>query len=150
MKKIFLATAFLLMLVTFAHAQKEGKKAERKERIEAFKIAFFTEKLQLSPSESKDFWPLYNEFESKRDELRDKYELKGKRLELLSDAEVKDYIMNRLDMEQELVKMQKNYILQFMEVMPVRKVAMLQRIDREYKKTLLQEIRKRRQERRGN
>ena len=141
--------AFLFLFAIHSNAQRDGMRAERQERIEAFKIAFFTEKLQLTPDESKIFWPLYNEFEQKREGLMDKYELKGKKLELLSDAEVKAHILTHLEMEQELVKMRKDYIMQFMEVLPVRKVAMLQRIDKEFKKTLLQEMRKRRQERRG-
>lgn len=148
MKKVFVGMAFLFLFVNLSNAQR-GNRAARQERIETFKIAFFTEKLQLTPEESKTFWPLYNEFEQKREALRNKYELKGKNLELLSDKEVESYILNHLEMEDELVKMRKSYIMQFMDVLPVRKVAMLQRIDREFKKTLLQEMRKRRQERRG-
>ena len=149
MKKIFLGMAFLFLFATLSNAQRGSNKAARQERVEAFKIAFFSEKLQLTPAESKTFWPLYNEFEQKREGLRDKYELKGKKIELLSDAEVKDYILNHLEMEDELVRMRKGYIMQFMDMLPVRKVAMLQRIDKEFKKALLQEMRKRRQDRRG-
>ncbi len=145
MKKVFLGTAFLLLFSLMANAQRGNPRAERQERIEAFKIAFFTEKLQLTPDESKRFWPLFNQFEQRQDALQEKYNLKGKRLELLSDKEVKDYIMNQLEMEDELVKLRKDYTIQFMEVLPVRKVAMLQRINRDFKKTLLEEIRKRRQ-----
>ena len=61
----------------------------------------------------------------------------------------RDYILNHLEMEDELVRMRKGYIMQFMDMLPVRKVAMLQRIDKEFKKALLQEMRKRRQDRRG-
>lgn len=130
-----------------ANAQRGSMRAERQEQIDAFKIAFFTEKLQLTPEESKAFWPLFNQFEERQDALQEKYELRGKKLELLSDDEVKGHIMSQLEMEDELVKLRKDYTMQFMEVLPIRKVAMLQRINREFKKALLEEIRKRRRER---
>lgn len=130
-----------------ANAQRGSMRAERQEQIDAFKIAFFAEKLQLTPEESKAFWPLFNQFEERQDALQEKYELRGKKLELLSDDEVKGHIMSQLEMEDELVKLRKDYTMQFMEVLPIRKVAMLQRINREFKKALLEEIRKRRRER---
>ena len=145
MKKVFLGTALLLLFSLVANAQRGSMRAERQERIEAFKIAFFTEKLQLTPDESKAFWPLFNQYEDRQDALQKKYDLKGKRLELLSDEEVKGHVMKQLEMEDEMVKLRKDYIMQFMDVLPVRKVAMLQRINREFKKALLQEIRKRKQ-----
>lgn len=130
-----------------ANAQRGNMRAERQEQIDAFKIAFFTEKLQLTTEESKAFWPLFNEFEERQDALQEKYDLRGKRLELLSDDEVKGHIMDQLEMEDELVKLRRDYTMKFMEVLPIRKVAMLQRINREFKKALLEEIRKRRRER---
>ncbi|MEZ4957135.1 MAG: hypothetical protein R2825_26490 [Saprospiraceae bacterium] len=147
MKKLFLGTIVLLMFNMTANAQRGSMRAERQEQIDAFKIAFFTEKLQLTPEESKAFWPLFNQFEERQDALQEKYELRGKKLELLSDDEVKGHIMSQLEMEDELVKLRKDYTMQFMEVLPIRKVAMLQRINREFKKALLEEIRKRRRER---
>ncbi len=149
MKKIFFGLAMMLAIGTTVNAQQGRQGPRQQERIENFKIAFFTEKLQLTTEESKVFWPLYNQFEKERESLREKYDLRGKRLELMSDAEVKDFVMNQLEMEQEMGKIKKDYVLQFMEVIPVRKVAMMQRIETEFKKQLLKEIRERRQSRTG-
>ncbi|MEO1260688.1 MAG: hypothetical protein AAFZ15_17960 [Bacteroidota bacterium] len=149
MKKVFLGIVLLSLFSLGANAQRDNMRAEMKEKVEAYKIAFFTEKLDLSPDESKTFWPLFNELENKQEALREKYHLKGKKLELLSDAEVKDHIMSQLDMEQEAVQLRKDYTLKFMDVLPVRKVAMLQKINREFKKELLREMRQRRQNRRS-
>ena len=149
MKKVFLGIVLLSLLSLAANAQRDNMRAEMREKVEAYKIAFFTEKLNLSPDESKAFWPLFNELENKQEALREKYKLKGKKLELLSDAEVKDHIMNQLDMEQEAVQLRKEYTLKFMDVLPIRKVAMLQKVNREFKKELLREMRQRRQNRRS-
>jgi hypothetical protein len=152
MKKILLGITLLMFISVINYAQpgrkQMGQRAE--EKIEAFKIAFFTEKLQLTPDESKVFWPLFNQYENERESLRDKYDLEGKRLELLSDKEVEGAILKHIEMEEQLAKLRRDYVHRFMEILPVRKVALLQRIDTEFKRTLLQEIKKRREEGRGN
>ncbi len=137
----------MLAVVSAALAQ-PGQRAQ--EKMEAFKIAFFTERLQLSPDESKAFWPLFNQFENERDALKDKFDLEGQKLELMSDKDVEAAIMQHIEMEEQLVKLRRDYVRRFMEVLPVRKVAMLQRIDTEFKRALLEEIKKRREERQGN
>lgn len=118
-----------------------------RERIESYKIAFFTERLQLTPEESKDFWPLYNEFEDSRENLRKTYDFEGKRLELLSDQELETHIEQQLKLEEEMVALRRKYIKRFKEVLPIRKVAMLQIVDNDFKRQLLQELRKRQQNR---
>ena len=127
-----------------------GQRGERvQEKMEAFKIAFFTEKLQLTPDESKVFWPIYNQFENERDALKDRFDLDNQKLELISDKDVEAAILQHIEMEEQLVKLRRDYVRRFMEVLPVRKVAMLQRIDTEFKRALLEEIKKRREARQG-
>ena len=149
MKKILFIAIPLFLFMTSIQAQQDRGRAQRQERIQTFKVAFFSEKLQLTPEESKNFWPLFNQFEEKQEALREKYNLRGQRLEFLSDIEVKEHVMNQLEMEHEVVKVRKDYTMQFMDVLPIRKVAMLQRVNREFKKELLKEMRERRQNRQG-
>ena len=151
MKKVFFAALFLFSVATMATAQSgpQGKRA-KEEKIESLKIAFFTEKLQLTPNESKQFWPLYNQFEKEYKELKEKYGLNGKKLELMSDAEVEDFVMGQVQMAEDQAKIRRDYTLSLKEVLPIRKVAMLPDVNREFKKVLLEEIRRRRQQRQGN
>lgn len=142
----------MLFLFAFGYIgmAQPGQRGEKKqEKIEAFKIAFFTERLQLTPEESKAFWPIFDQFENERDDLKDKYDLDNQKLELMSDKDVEAAIMQHMDMEDQLVKLRRDYTRRFMEVLPVRKVAMLQRIDNDFKRALLEEIKKRREARQG-
>lgn len=147
MKKLSFIIVFIFAIVAIALAQPAPRGERAQEKMEAFKIAFFTEKLQLTPDESKAFWPLFNQFENERDALKDKFDLEGQKLELMSDKEVEAAVMQHIEMEEQLVKLRRDYVRRFMEVLSVRKVAMLQRIDREFKLALLEEIRKRREAR---
>ncbi len=143
--KILSLVAFLLLAAIATQAQ-TGKVQDR---IEAYKIAFFTDRLQLTPEESKRFWPLFNQFENEREALRNRFDPEGKRIELMSDSEVEDFLSKHLEMEEQMVKLRREYVQRFKEVLPVRKVALLQRIDTEFKRALLEELKIRREERIG-
>ncbi|TAK44933.1 MAG: hypothetical protein EPO28_04260 [Saprospiraceae bacterium] len=151
MKKLLFGTLLLFAFAVGTYAQpgsRQGPIAARaQEKIAAYKIAFFTEQLQLTPEESKDFWPLYNQFEDERDKLKDKGDFQGKKIELMADKELEDFIVQQLDMEEQQVKLKRDYVHRFMQVLPIRKVAMLQRTELEFKRQLLDEM-KRRQENR--
>jgi hypothetical protein len=41
-----------------------------RERLDAYKIAFFTKKLNLSSVEAEKFWPVYNEFQSQKNQIQ--------------------------------------------------------------------------------
>ena len=49
------------------------------EKIKSLKVAYFTEKLELSSSEAKGFWPIYENFEKDLHKLyEDRRDLKKK------------------------------------------------------------------------
>lgn len=148
MKNLLIGTA--LLLAPFALTAQPGRMQEQvRDKIEAYKIAFFTEKLQLTPDESKRFWPLFNQFENEREALKKRYGGEDTRIELMSDKEVEDFLTKHIEMEEQMVKLRRDYIQRFKEILPIRKVAMLQRIDTEFKRALLEEIKQRRENRQG-
>ena len=59
----------LLLSTAAGMAQpKMGDRAEiekKKEKIEAIKVAYISEELELTVAESQAFWPVYNELQSK-------------------------------------------------------------------------------------
>lgn len=150
MKKTWFIILLALGLTAIASAQTAKNREQARERIEAYKVAFFTEKLQLTTEESKAFWPLYNEFEQAREELRNKYERGNKRLELLSDEELEKHLDDQLKMEEEMVQLRRKFYQRFKQVLPIRKVAMLQKVENEFKRELLKELRRRQKDRFDN
>lgn len=67
MNKIFLPLITLIFFCNTNFAQQNGN-----DRVEALKIAFLTERLQLTKSEAQSFWPVYNSYESEVRSLRTK------------------------------------------------------------------------------
>ncbi len=62
----------MLVLCNLALALKAQEQKGRETHLEKFrsmKIAFFTERLDLTPQEAEKFWPLYNDYENKKREV---------------------------------------------------------------------------------
>ncbi len=136
--------ALLLLGVVICQAQPAKNRME--ERIAAFKVNFFTHQLQLSPEESQKFWPIYNQYEKDKENLRNQYRL-DRRIELMSDEEVADFISQHLEFEEKMVALKRDFFNQVREVLPIRKVAMIPKVEQRFKKALLDEMRQRRDDR---
>lgn len=141
MKKIIFA---LLLLLTLSQV----KAQQGKERIEAFKAAFFTEQLELSTEEARNFWPVYDEYEAEKDVLKKQYERRRK-IELLSDVEVEEYLIQQFEFEDKQLVLKRKYFERFKEILPIRKVARLNKTERAFKQKLLQMMKERREKRRN-
>ena len=161
MKKLRIILPLFLLLIAasgYTQPQRMRKDAghgpgleERKENIEAMKIAFLTRKLDLSPEEAKKFWPVYNGFtdetkklrKNRRENVRDAREDFDK----MNDKEVEKLIDGEIVFRQQELDVMKKYHGQFKEVLPMKKVALLYKAEEDFKKELLERIKERRGER---
>jgi hypothetical protein len=134
MKKWIFATlllcGFCLVLPQFTQAQ---------DRIRALRVAFITDKLNLTPEESEKFWPVYNQYEAEQKRIRQKYR-SDLDLNTLSDQEVERAVLDRFTMEEELIKVKRDFFHKMKGFMAVRKIALLQRSEQEFNKELLKRI----------
>nr|WP_321245816.1 hypothetical protein [uncultured Psychroserpens sp.] len=141
MKKI--AFTLLFIVITMS-AFSQGK--DKRERIKALKIAFITEKLELTETEAQNFWPLYNAHEANNDALRQqsRQNRKGADLESMTDADAKSMIDKMLVLEQQKLQLRKQFATDLMKVIPAKKVILLKISEDEFNKRMFNEIRKRR------
>lgn len=132
----------LTLIVSFAliidgNAQKTG------DRIKAKRIAFFTDKLQLTPDEAQKFWPVFNEYDQKKNNLTVE---KRKLTETfqnnanISEGEV-DKIINRfIAISQQETQLFEQYNKRFRSILPAHKVMKLYLAETEFKVVLLREL----------
>lgn len=66
MKRIWIGWFFLLTLLTHSAGAQDDN---GRQRIEAAKIAMITNRLNLTPDQASQFWPVYNEYNGKKQEL---------------------------------------------------------------------------------
>ncbi|WP_047547737.1 hypothetical protein [Psychroserpens sp. Hel_I_66] len=146
MKK--LAITLIFIAITMSSFSQEN---EKRERIKALKIAFITEKLELTENEAQKFWPIYNAFEANNEALRkqSRENRKNVSLESMSDADAKSLIEKMQILEEKKLQMRKQFAADLMEVIPAKKVILLKISEDEFNKRMFNEFRKRKSRQKG-
>ena len=145
MKKIIGIFAFTLLFAISSNAQPKGKE----ERIKSLRIAFITSKLDMTPEESQAFWPLHNNMEKELRQLRKDFK-PPKNVADLTDAEIETLMLQRFDMEEQKLAIKRKYFEQFKVVLPIRKIAKLQMLEKEFKRQLVERLGEEKHRRRGS
>ncbi|MBI5009696.1 MAG: hypothetical protein HZB98_08635 [Bacteroidia bacterium] len=65
MKKIPLVLILALLTALTGKAQNTNR-----EKLDAYRVGFFTKKMNLSSEEAEKFWPAYNDYQKKKNELQ--------------------------------------------------------------------------------
>ena len=148
-KYIFiLITLSITSLTSFAQ---DGPLRERfkqkKEQVKSLKVAFITYELNLTPDEAAKFWPLYNTFEDKKQEIR-KQKMKAfldrkddDSIDKLSEKEAATILSQMESTEDELYQLKKKIIANLKGVLPATKILKLKKAEEEFSKKLLQQYR---------
>lgn len=121
---IILLTATLISIVAFAQSD-NGKR----ERIESFRVAYFTRQLNLTPEESKRFWPVYNAYRADKKKLRQNYRTEAGGKKLTADQQIA--------YDQKKVDLKKQYKPQLEEALGKEKFNQLLVVEDNFKKELI-------------
>lgn len=146
--KLLIVSFFLISIATFAQ---DGPLRERfkqkKEQVKSLKVAFITNELNLTPDEAAKFWPLYNAFEDKQQEIR-KQKMKAfmdrkddNSIDKLSEKEAATMLSQMESTEEELYQLKKKFIANLKGVLPATKILKLKKAEEEFSKKLLQQYR---------
>ena len=134
-----LVIAFLLVFTFSASAQDD-----RKEKIEAMKVSFITQKLDLTSKEAQVFWPLYNELQDKLQAARKAKRKEAKQtrgdIDAMTDADVEAIIDSEIAAKQLEAELAKEYHTKFKQLLTVKKVAKLYRAEDDFKRELLKQL----------
>ena len=144
MKSIILCLTFVGIGFQIGTAQQYGpeQRAKMQERIESQRIAYITQKLDLSPDESAKFWPVYNEFKKTQKAMRDEAK-PGKPLKNLNEEEAEEMIEKRLATEEEMIHLKRDYFKKLKEVIPSTKIVLLVQIETAFNREVLEKLRQR-------
>lgn len=143
--KYILPLLFLISTFTFSQDFKE-----KKEKIKALKVAFLTEKLELTTDEAQKFWPIYNTFDEKQFELRHNKKrayagkLNDENIAKLTENEAKALIAEMEATENEMYTLKKKFISDLQKVLPAKKIILLRKSEDEFNRKLLKQFREKR------
>lgn len=120
MKK-YLLLLFVILIAPFAQT-----KAQNGEKIQALKIAFITQRLQLTPQEAQQFWPIYDQYQT---------EIKNLQLDYRNGP--------ALENEEKLLNIRKKYAPSFQRVLGPDKANRLFNAERDFREILIKRLQNR-------
>ena len=141
-------TLFFLTITLSGFSQRK----ERGERIKTLKIAFITERLNLTSEEAEQFWPVYNSYETQKEALKKESKAlrKDLNIETMSDTEANALVNSFLALEDKRHALHKNQINALLKVLPAKKVILLKATEDAFNKRMFEEMKKRKEQFRKN
>lgn len=136
MKTLF--TVFTIILFSFLTV----KAQDGSDKIEAIKIAYMTKRLALTPEESQKFWPVYNQYEAEKKQIRKS--TIGSIKEMKEDGdfsatEADQAIAKYIEFKAKDLDLIKKYVAEFKKFLPTTKVAKLVTAEDHFKKMLMKQ-----------
>ena len=147
MKKGF----FILLILLFSPLVTISAQNQNLEKLNAYKIGFFTKKLNLSSKEAEKFWPVYNEYQDQKTRIQFEKTMIIRNFNqnesTLTDAqltELGDKLAATMVQESALAVTFHNKLK---EVLPPAKVIRFYQVENQYKVQLLKELQGKQQQR---
>lgn len=144
MKTSKLLSLLLLLVSLVVNAQ---DRQEKREQIKSLKVAFITEQLKLTPAEAEKFWPLFNAYDDKQQELRHQ-KLKsfldrtdGNTIDKMSDKEALGYLNQIENTEEETYQNRKKFTTSLKSVISPVKILKLKKAEEDFNRRLLKQYR---------
>lgn len=156
-KRLDICYTVLLLMALFlltagysqpANAQRQfDRRADgRKEAIEARKISYITTKLSLTPEEAREFWPIYNEYTQKVENLSQNFRSQQDRLpepEDMNKEEAAQYVEAELTRFEDAAALRREYAEKMRSVISIQQLALLYDAERSFNRMLFREAQRR-------
>jgi len=143
MKRIVVVS---VLLIIFSFPRISGQNPNN-ERLNAYKIAFFTKRLNLTSGEAEKFWPVYNDFQNQKLQIHQERVLLNRTFNLtgntMSDKEMTDLGDKIIALEIREAALSQQFHNKFRDILPPVKVLRLYQAENQYKQQLLNELQER-------
>ena len=146
-KNKHILTLVLTLLICF-NTFSQHKRGNRK-KVKALKVSYITEKLNLTKQEAEKFWPIYNQFDTKRhnlyhgkrNALKEEISKKGG-IDNLSEKEAKLFAKKMLAVDKSYYEANENYQIELSRVIPYKKILKLHIAERDFTRQMFKRLRK--------
>ncbi|OBX22011.1 hypothetical protein LX77_00387 [Gelidibacter algens] len=136
--------AILIVFMILCSWSTYSQNSEKREKIKTLKVAFITERLSLTETEAQKFWPIYNAYETEKDEQRRMgYEKRKQISEDMTETEAKAMLKDFVSFERERENLRANFVESLLKVMPAKKIIQLKLAEDEFNRKMLHEYKRR-------
>ena len=134
-----------LVLVLFVSTLTFGQRRPDKEKIKSLKVAYITERLNLTSKEAQMFWPIYNAYEEEMERIstyeRGQIFGKLKEMQSLTEKEVDAILEDLTAMEKEKYQLRQKFMKDIRGVISAKKTVLLIKTEYGFKRRLLKQYR---------
>ncbi len=148
MKNSIYKIAFCFFVLSFAHAQQKQsheERSEQRERVQAAKVGFISDKVKLSEAQAQKFWPLYNAHSQERRDIF--YEIRKKirsgKIDGVSTLEKNKLLDETMALKEKDITLQKDFKKKILDVISVDQYIDLMSGEREFNELLMDRLGKR-------
>lgn len=133
MKKIIKLVFLAFLLFPAVSFAQQNETTYDKEKLEAARIAFITNRLDLKPEQAEKFWPLFNKYNDERSQMMDQLSSlnRGSMYET-SDSKAKETIQQRLKLQQKLLDKERQFMEDITKVITPVQAVKLGGVNREF------------------
>lgn len=134
---------FLLICVSLSVAA-TGQNAKNK--LQAQRVAFITQRLNLTPEEAQQFWPVFNQYTERLQQIRSSAK-EEKTVDELSDTDTEKIILSEFDRESRELDLKKDLYQKLRKIISVKKIAKLYKAERDFKGMLIEKFQQNKEKR---
>lgn len=143
----------VLMLLLFFAGQMTAQNLQQREQLESAKVAFITNRLSLTSETAQKFWPLYNEFNKKRNDIQ--IEKRIAMLEMnksdINNERARELLNKEIESREKETELFKEYLTKFQKVITPVQVMKLMKAERDFNAEIIKRMQRRNQNRKpGN
>lgn len=147
-KRNLIGLTLFFLLINSAMSQPGGRRhmEDRQQALESRRIAYITSRLSLTSKEAKEFWPIYNEYLRKSEELSIRYRTwhqPGASVESMTESEAAEIAENEIQRMEAMARLRREYHEKLKLVLPIKKIALLYEAERDFNRSLLRETQQR-------
>lgn len=144
MKRILVClmlSAFFASALLAQGGNRREQREQKKQQMQEMKIAFIKERVKLSAEEEKAFWPLYTEYVSQKQGLREN--LRKSKREVKRGKSVDYESLNDLAVKAELdeAALLSSFYNKIKKILPAEKIFQFYEAEKDFKKELLDKVR---------
>ena len=147
-------TGFAVLFIVFQIAAQDAPPppdAKTRERMDAARAAFLTERLDLTANQAEQFWPVYHEFNKKRHDLRKTFmEARRRQGSQPTPEEQRKLLDLGISLRQQELDLEKSYSDRFLQVISAEQVLRLNAAERDFQEMVARHLRERRDNKPGN
>lgn len=133
--------SLILILFLFATQISFAQRPEQRidpERLQAARIAFITSRIQLKPEQAEKFWPIFNQFQEKRETTMKQLGELNRGVSDVSEEEAKSRIQRKFQLQEKLISDEKVFVTEVSKVLSQKQILTLHAIGRDFTRHIYQ------------